>query len=187
MASPVVTELVIRQAKPSDVDAMAEMHRDSIRVIGPAFYLPDAVAAWQADITGGLYLEAMDRGEVFVIATARVDGEPLVCGFASNYCIEGTTYGTSVYVRGRLARRGIGTALLETAEADAATRGATSIEIEASLAAVEFYKVHGYVELRHGVTRLPSGHPIATVSMRKSVPDCGPRARPPFVPPTSGS
>lgn len=165
--STTIEELEIRQADLSDVDAIAEAHRDSIRSIGPAFYPPADVDAWQHGLTGDVYLKAMKSGEVFFIATGKVDGTALVLGFASDYRIEDATHGTSVYVRGMAARRGIGTSLLRRAEADAANSGATSIRIEASLAGVEFYKANGYTEAHRGKTRLMSGHPISCVFMWK--------------------
>ena len=166
-ASTTIEELAIRQADPSDVDAIADAHRDSIRSIGPAFYPPHDVDAWQHGLTGDVYLKAMRSGEVFFVATGNVDGTALVLGFASDYRIEGATHGTSVYVRGMAARRGIGTNLLRRAEAYAASRGARRIRIEASLAGVEFYKANGYTETHRGETRLMSGHPIACVFMCK--------------------
>ena len=169
MAAATIAEVVIRRAKPSDVDGIAEAHRDSIRSIGPAFYTPDDVDAWKQGLAGDMYLRAMDAGEVFFIATGTIDSTPRVLGFASDYRIQGTTYGTSVYVRGAVARRGIGTALLRRAEADAAARGARSIRIEASLAGAAFYEANGYREVSRGETRLTSGHPIACVFMRKDL------------------
>jgi putative acetyltransferase len=169
MASSIIAEFEIRRADHSDVDAIAQAHRDSIQSIGPAFYPPSDVQAWKAGLTGDVYLNAMDSGEVFFIATGRVDGSPQVLGFASDYCIEGTMHGTSVYVRGLAARRGIGTALLRRAEAHAAANGARRIQIEASLAGCEFYRASGYVEFQRGETRLMSGHPIACVFMHKEL------------------
>jgi len=164
-----IAELEIRRAEPSDVDAMAQAHRDSIQSIGPAFYLPNDVDAWKEGLTGAVYLEAMAGGEVFFIATGKVDGIGLILGIASDYRVEGATHGTSVYVRGIAARRGIGTALLRQAEVYAAANGARSIQIEASLAGVEFYRANGYTEVRRGETRLMSGHAIACVFMRKDI------------------
>jgi putative acetyltransferase len=169
MASATIAEFEIRRADRSDVDAIAQAHRDSIQSIGPAFYPPNDVEAWKAGLAGDVYLKAMDGGEVFFIATGRVNGMPQVLGFASDYCIEGTTHGTSVYVRGTAARRGIGTAVLRRAEAHAAASGAWRIQIEASLAGCEFYRANGYVEFRRGETRLMSGHPIACVFMGKEL------------------
>jgi GNAT superfamily N-acetyltransferase len=160
----------IRRAESSDVDEIALAHRDSIQSIGPAFYAPEIVEHWQEAITGELYLRAMKAGEVFFIAVSRdPDGTRAVLAFASDYCLEGPKHGTSVYVRGRSARRGIGSALLARAEAHAVSNGATSIEIEASLAGVAFYKANGFVEVRRGETCLTTGRSMECVFMRKDL------------------
>ena len=164
-----MSDILIRRAGPSDVNAIAEAHRDAIRSIGPAFYPPADVEAWAQGLGGDLYLSAMDGGEVFFIATGTVDGVVRVLGFASDYRIEGTTHGTSVYVRGAAARRGVGTALLRRAEVHARAAGAQRIEIEASLAGTAFYEANGYREVGRGETRLKSGYPIASVFMRKEL------------------
>ena len=149
--------LEIRRAGPADVDEIALAHRDSIQSIGPAFYSPEVVEYWQEAITGELYLKAMEAGEAFFIAVGGAAGSCAVLGFASDCHVEGPTHGTSVYVRGRSARRGVGSALLARAEAHAVSNGATSIEIEASLAGVAFYKANGFVEVGRGETRLTTG------------------------------
>jgi ribosomal protein S18 acetylase RimI-like enzyme len=158
-----------RLADPSDAGAIAAAHRDSIRTLGPAFYPPGVVDDWAAGLDAEVYVSAMHRGEVFFVATGRVDTAPAVLGFASEYPIEGTTHGKSVYVRGAAARRGIGSALLRMAEAHAAERGATSLRVEASLAGAAFYQANGFVEAGRGETRLMSGRPIACVFMRKAL------------------
>lgn len=165
--SPAPFETCLAQA--SDVDDIALAHRDSIRSIGPRFYPLSVVNDWEEGLTGSLYLRAMDGGEVFFIAKGAQDGKPLVLGFASDYSIDGPRHGTSVYVRGMAARRGIGSALLRAAEAHAVARGATRIEIEASLAGVEFYRANGFTEIGRGETHLRSGRPIGCVFMHKNV------------------
>jgi GNAT superfamily N-acetyltransferase len=162
-------ELTIRQAERADVDSIADAHRDSILSVGAPYYPAAAVAAWQEGIAGTLYLQAMDRGEVFFIATGRVERKPMVLGFSSDYSIEGSTHGTSVYVRRIAARRGIGTALLREAESHAIANGAATIRISASLAGAHFYQVNGYREVGRGEVQLLSGHPIECVFMQKSL------------------
>lgn len=164
-----IPQFETRTAAPSDADAIAVAHRDSIRSIGLPFYPPNVVDDWQEGITGDVYRKAMERGEVFFIATGQIGGHTAVLGFASDYPISGGTHGTSVYVRGSAARRGIGSALLRLAEAHALDHGATSIRIEASLAGVEFYKANGYIEGDRGETHLMSGRPIACVFMHKEL------------------
>ena len=99
--------LETRRANRSDAGNIALAHRDSIRSIGPGFYPPNVVDDWSEGLTGDLYLRAMDTGEIFFIATGTVDGTQVVLGFASDYRIDGAKHGTSVYVRGSAARRGI--------------------------------------------------------------------------------
>jgi len=159
----------IRRAELSDVDEIAMAHRDSIQSIGPDFYPPEVVEYWQEAITGELYRKAMEAGEVFFIAVGDVDGSRAVLGFASDYCIDGPKHGTSAYVRGRSARHGVGSALLARAEAQALSRGARSIEVEASLAGVAFYKANGFVEVGRGETSLTTGRSMACVFMRKDL------------------
>jgi len=164
-----ITDIACRQAHRSDADHIALAHRDSIRAIGPTYYSPTVVDDWEEGLSGEVYLKAMESGEVFFIATGKVHGEALVLGFASDYRIEGSKHGTSVYVRGVAARRGIGSALFRLAEAHAVATGAACIEVEASLAGVEFYKANGFVETGRGETRLMSGRPIACAFMRKDL------------------
>jgi predicted nucleic acid-binding protein/GNAT superfamily N-acetyltransferase len=159
----------IRQAERSHVEEIALAHRDSIQSIGPAYYRQEIVAAWQEAIDGRLYLTAMNAGEVFFIAVGHLDGKTAVLGFASDYRIEGRTHGASVYVRGRSARQGIGSALLAKAEAHAISNGAASIEIEASLAGVAFYQANGFIEVGRGETRLTTGRSMECVFMRKEL------------------
>jgi putative acetyltransferase len=159
-------EIQTRQAHPRDAEAIALAHLDSIRSIGPAFYPPDVIEAWSTGLTPDVYMRAMEGGEVFFVATGHIDGEPAVLGF-STHRVDDAQDGASVYVRGKAARRGIGTALLRLAEKHALAHGATSIQIQASLAGVEFYKVNGFEELGRGEALLMSGQSMPCVFMRK--------------------
>jgi GNAT superfamily N-acetyltransferase len=159
-------EIETRRADPRDAEAIALAHVDSIRSIGPAFYTPEIVEAWGAGLTPDIYVKAMEGGEAFFIATGHVDGEHVVLGF-STHRIDDTQDGASVYVRGSAARQGIGTTLLRLAEGHALAHGATSIQIQASLAGVAFYTVNGFEELGRGKALLISGQSMPCVFMRK--------------------
>jgi ribosomal protein S18 acetylase RimI-like enzyme len=141
---------------------------------------------WSAGISGKLYADAMAGGEIFFVAIPgprpqglpRRSGSELeprrrapghqILGFSSHR-IDGTDHGTAVYVRGSAARLGIGSALFRAAEASAIAAGATSIDIDASLAAVEFYKAHGFEEVGRGMHPLPCGRSMACVFMKKDL------------------
>jgi putative acetyltransferase len=159
-------EVQTRLAHPRDAVAIASAHLDSIRSIGPAFYPSDVVEAWSSGLTPDIYVKAMEGGEAFFVATGYIQGEPAVLGF-STHRVDDAQDGTSVYVRGEAARRGIGTALLRLAEAHALAHGATSIHIQASLAGVKFYKANGFDELGRGEALLISGRSMPCVFMRK--------------------
>jgi GNAT superfamily N-acetyltransferase len=164
-----IQQLDFRRATESDVDGMADAHRESILQLGSEYYGPAIVSEWAGAVNPGLYLDAMDRGEVFFIAVGNVVGQPMVLGFSSDYVIRGTTHGTSAYVRPVAARLGIGSRLLTLAESFGISRGATAVQISASLAAVEFYQRHGFVETGRGDVALTSGFRMPCVFMRKTL------------------
>jgi len=157
----------IRQATPPDVDAIADAHLDSIRSIGARYYPADVIAEWGSLVTGRLYLDAMSSGEAFFVAIGA-SGEPPVLGFSSHRVDEGE-HRTAVYVRGGAARRGVGSALFRAAQADAIADRAASIHVDASLAAVEFYRRNGFIEVGRGHHHLGSGVQMPCVFMRKDL------------------
>jgi putative acetyltransferase len=165
-----LNDVQTRRAGAADAEAIALAHADSICSIGPGFYSPEVVQAWGLGLTPDLYIRAMDGGEVFFIATGELDGQTVVLGFATHR-VDDDQDGASVYVRGRAARRGIGTALLRLAEDHARAHGAQAIQIQASLAGVAFYKANGFDELGRGDARLMSGHLMPCVFMRKALTD----------------
>lgn len=154
----------IRRATADDVDEIAAAHLDSIRTIGSRYYPPEIVSDWAAEIKGDLYAKAMQQGEVFFIAIA--DNE--VLGFSSHRIDDGI-HGVSVYVRGKAARHGLGTALLRAAEKSAIASNASDIQIDASLAALEFYIANGFKEISRGDHQLSPGSSMSCVYMQKDL------------------
>ena len=127
----------VRRGGPTDADEIAAAHIDSIVSIGAGHYDPDIVSDWSAHKNGELYLNAMAYGESFYVAVETQAGGSEVLGFSS-HCIRNDQHRIAVYVRGKVARCGIGSALFQAAEATAIAAGATSIHVAASLAAIEF-------------------------------------------------
>jgi putative acetyltransferase len=113
-------------------------------------------------------VRAMERGEIFYIAVGTLDGKSAVLGFASHR-VEASQHRTAVYVRGAASRCGLGSALFRLAEAEAVTAGASSIHVDASLAAVEFYQANGFEEVARGQHQLRSGRSMPCVLMRKDL------------------
>jgi putative acetyltransferase len=161
-----IADVATRRAHPEDAEAIAAAHLDSIHSLGPRFYTPDIVAAWAYGLTPEVYVKAMEGGEAFFIATGQIDDRPAVLGFATHR-VDDTQDGASVYVRGEAARQGIGSTLLRLAEEHARAKGAKSIQIQASLAGVAFYKANGFEEIGRGEAELMSGRSMPCVFMRK--------------------
>ncbi|HEU4939227.1 MAG TPA: GNAT family N-acetyltransferase [Vicinamibacterales bacterium] len=166
-----VVEIETRRAHPDDAEAITLAHIDSIESIGPRFYPPELVDVWKAGLKPDVYVQAMRDGEVFFIAVGRLHGENAVLGFATHR-VDDAQDGVSVYVRGVAARHGIGSRLLRLAEEHAREHGATRIEIQASLAGVDFYKANGFEELSTGEAILMSGRSMPCVFMRKRLTVC---------------
>jgi putative acetyltransferase len=161
-----------RRASSSDADEIAAAHLDSIRSIGARFYPAEVVNNWCARLTGDnrgdVYVKAMECGETFYIAVGLIDGKTAVLGFASHR-LEAGQHRTAVYVRDVASRCGVGSALFRLAEAEALAAGALSIHVDASLAAIEFYKANGFEDLGRGDHQLRSGGSMPCLLMRKDL------------------
>jgi putative acetyltransferase len=155
----------IRRATFDDVDAIADAHLDSIHTIGSQYYSPEIVNDWCAEIKGDLYIKAMGQGEVFFVAVGDNDQ---VLGFSSHR-IDDEIHGVSVYVRGKVVRQGVGTALLRAAEASAISANAHSIHIDASLAAVDFYLANRFIEISRGEHQLSTGRRMPCIFMHRDL------------------
>ncbi|MQA64457.1 MAG: GNAT family N-acetyltransferase [Alphaproteobacteria bacterium] len=161
--------IFVRHATIDDCDAIAEVHLDSIRSLGAAVYDADVIDAWGAPRSGDTYRRAMDNGEEFFIAIAHEAGkEDCIIGISSYRCDAGK-HRTAIYVRGDAARMGVGSALLAAAESAAQRHGASSIDVDASLASVAFYKANGFQELGRGEHKLATGQRMACIFMRKQL------------------
>lgn len=161
-------EFETRRAAEADADAIGSAHIDSIRTLGSAFYSAEVVEAWCEGLTAEVYVNAMRAGEAFFIATGPIGGTAVVLGFATHR-VDDDQDGTSVYVRGAVARQGIGSVLLRLAEQRARAHGAKSIQIQASLAGVEFYRANGFESLGGGEAVLMTGRSMRCEFMRKNL------------------
>ena len=157
-----VLYFIVRPATPEDAEQIADAHVQSIRSVGAEYYEPDVIVVWGAPRGGERYRCGMKKGDPHFVAVS--DGD--ILGFSVYHYREGR-HRTGVYVRGEAVRNGVGSALFKAAEAEAIKRGATEIHVDASLAAVTFYKKHGFEELAPGKHRLKSGTLMDCVFMRK--------------------
>lgn len=155
----------VRHARPADAEAVCAVHGASVRELGPAAYDDEQVAAWDHDRDPADYA-VTDPTATFVVAeefgeSAGVAPPDGLLGFAELRPAGGDyfervpdDYGEvrAVYVHPDVARRGVGTRLLDRVERSARRAGRRGLGLHASLNAVEFYERAGYdrlVELDH--------------------------------------
>jgi len=157
----------LRSGKPSDAPGLYAVHERAIRELGRGVYTETQVESWAEGNSPERYVKAMrDEGEVFEVAVARLRG---IVGFCSHKDQEVR----SLYVDPDWSRLGLGTALLQRAEASIATAGHDKVVIGASLVGLPFYEQHGYsvVKLRHWRTR--GGLMIPAADMEKPIKAAG--------------
>jgi putative acetyltransferase len=115
----------LRLATAADVPALAVLYRDTALALGPQVYTPAQVAAWARST------DDAERFARYILDadTWVADGDDgLPAGFCGVAVHDGVGEVHSLYVRATLTRRGLGSALLAHALAQARAAGATRFE-----------------------------------------------------------
>ncbi len=162
----------VRDAVPSDAEAVREVHARSITELGRQAYSREQVDAWALRCESADYASAIESDDlVFVVAEA--DGR--VVGFGSLRLEpserDSDAEVTAVYVHPSVARQGVGTAIYTELEGQARARGVQSLGLSASLNAVPFYETQGYERVREAPHEFSAGESTGVtgtvVEMRK--------------------
>ena len=160
--------VTIRPARPSDVRAIEELHRASVRELAVRYYSPDLLERLLA--AGTLDRGLIDAGTYYL---AEIVGLPV--GSGGWMPVDDRPDGAwrarirSVFVHPRWARHGIGRRLVLHAEAEAARAGVAHFELEASLARVQLYQHLGYRQVQRCGHTLPDGTTLPGIRMEKAL------------------
>jgi GNAT superfamily N-acetyltransferase len=160
--------VTIRPACPSDVPAIEELHRASVRELAAGYYSAELLERFLA--AGTLDRGLIDAGTYYL---AEIVGLPV--GSAGWMAVDDRPDGPwramirSVFVHPTWARRGIGRRLVLNAETEAARAGFTHFELEATLAGVPLYQHLGYDEVQRCGYSLPDGTTLPVVRMEKAL------------------
>ena len=73
------------------------------------------------------------------------------------------------FVHPEYARRGIGSLILRTCEAEASRLGFSCLELASTLPGEPLYRAHGYEEVERFEVPLPEGKGLPVIRMRKSI------------------
>jgi len=175
--------IVLRLATHADVPALGKLIERSARGLSTADYRSSQV---EGALRGafGIDTQLLEDGTYFV---AEENGVAVGCG---GWSYRSTLFGgdaragrdssvldpksqaakiRAFFVEPSMARRGIGTRLLDRCEQEARTRGFTRVELMATLPGVRLYAARGYIGAQTVRYDLGDGESIDFIPMRKDL------------------
>jgi GNAT superfamily N-acetyltransferase len=168
----------LRRAQRLDIPALRAMHAESLKDLGAAYYTEAAIAAFVARI-GTLDAAVVEEGHYSLAEAA--DGTILgsggwsrlvpayACATGERSEVEGAATIRSVFVAPSAARKGIGSAIMAWAEADAAAHGFRRLRLKATLSGAPLYARLGFRALGSGAIDLGEGLSFGYVEMEKRI------------------
>jgi putative acetyltransferase len=142
--------MTIRNYRPADAEALAEVYRDAARNLGREVYTEEQTSAWAR------HPEDLERFRAALAEgltlCAEVDGAPVA--FGQLHPPDHIAY---LYCHSAHVRRGHAAKILAALEDHAASRGVATLHVEASRVARPFFERAGYRVIaeerpvRHGV------------------------------------
>ncbi len=149
----------IRRATTDDAEAVFHLHARTVREVCGRDYRPDGIESWLAKQSVERYRERLQQGVVWVAVTD--EGE--VLGFAAR---DGGRIKT-LYVSADHQGEGIGSALLQWLEDEAAQEGLREVSARSTVTAVGFYCRMGYEVREQAPCPVTDGTPLAAYEVRK--------------------
>lgn len=151
----------LRPFLPADAAALAALFRASVEALAADDYDDAQREAW-ASAADDEAAFASRLAEALTIV-ALVEGD--IAGFAS--LRDNVTF-DMLYVRPDLARQGVGSALAEAIEKLAGARGTTTLSVDASDAARDFFAARGYIPKTRN-TKTIAGQWLGNTTMTKEL------------------
>jgi putative acetyltransferase len=127
----------LRPLLPADAPHLAVLLRESVERLAEEFYDEAQRAAWAASAEDEAAFAAKLAQGLTVVALVEKE----IAGFAT---LEKNETVEMLYVHPDFARQGVGATLLGALEKLAAARGTTTLEVEASDAARDFFAKRGF-------------------------------------------
>jgi GNAT superfamily N-acetyltransferase len=173
----------MRVATPDDAPRIAELMRASVLELFPRYYDERQTASAAVHIAH-IDLQIIQDGTYYVV---EEDGEIVACGGWSRRnklfsgrgdaaddarLIDPATEPARVramFVRSDRTRRGLGRAILERCERDAAAEGFSSLVLGATLAGEPLYRAFGFAEDERFDVEMPDGVKVECVAMHRSI------------------
>jgi len=144
--------MAIRRARDEDCAAIARLRRQTIRHVNAKDYPEDVIRRWAAKENARTLRAGADRCKRWV----ALDRDWIV-GFCE-HDFDGTL--SRIYVHKDYIGRGVGSRLLEVAEASLGKQGCTEIRLESTITAKGFYAAKGYRVVRKAAYGESANEPI---------------------------
>lgn len=153
----------IRPFRNGDEFAIRDLHVAAILAVPETVYPRDKIAAWASGKTPDLYVKIQNEtGEVFLVAVDPDDRPIGFCGY-----LEDDIRG--LYVDPAWQGEGVGTALMQKAEAAIAAAGVRTSKVQAARSAYGFYERIGYVRTRIANHTMANGQQIEAAWYEKPI------------------
>ncbi len=158
---------------PDDLADVRSLHATSFRVLAGHSFTDGEISAFTTLVYGTTYTavlsEAMQRGQLF---GARLAGELVgTSGWSAGDGSASAARIRWVFVRPMFTGLGLGSKLVQTAEAAARKAGFDVLSVEATMNSVEFFARLGYEITSHGVRALTASEGLPVAFLRKQIKD----------------
>ncbi|MDO4641170.1 MAG: GNAT family N-acetyltransferase [Neisseria sp.] len=157
---------VLRPALPDDCEAIHNTHRFSVQYTCEHSYDRRVLEAWSALLHPDSYREVLNNTNK---ALWVIEYQRRIRGFFQIDFVQSQL--DALYVHPFLHNRGLGTALLNRAEALAAHSGLGFLKLYASVNSVGFYRINGYRSLGSAILPLNLEVSVECELMRKYLDD----------------
>jgi GNAT superfamily N-acetyltransferase len=172
--------LVLRLAREGDIEAVQALQRNSLGALTQGFYSPRQIAAAVAYvpltdaalIAEGHFFVLEEPGFGLVATGGWSLARPTYEAFRSavqDGSAEATAKVRHIFVHPERARRGLGSRVMRSVEADAAAAGQPRLAMAATLSGVPLYRKIGYAETGDAGITLPGGVHFPLVAMAKAL------------------
>lgn len=151
----------LRPFLPADAAALAALFRASVEALAADDYDDAQREAWASAADDEAAFASRLAEALTIVALVESD----IAGFAS--LRDNVTF-DMLYVRPDLARQGVGSALAEAIEKLAGARGTTTLSVDASDAARDFFAARGYIPKTRN-TKTIAGQWLGNTTMTKEL------------------
>ena len=134
-------EFSIRPFIPSDSPAVMDVHQRAILNVPTRFYGRAERESWAHGMTATAYAKSAANRDTFIVAETPDD---TLVGFCGYRVTEAAGVVCDLFTTPEQQRRGVGQALLATAEQSLCEQRVQSVTVKSSLASVSFYEAQGY-------------------------------------------